>query len=146
MSSRDSGAPKIYACLFYRDAPAAIDWLGRAFGFEPLMVIPGAEPGTVDHAELRLGDDAIMLGSAKPDQHWVSPADLPAVSHCLYIAIDGDVDAHCERARAAGATITMEPADKHYGSRDYLARDPEGNHWCFGTYRPALEPAAAATA
>jgi uncharacterized glyoxalase superfamily protein PhnB len=47
-----------------------------------------------------------------------------------------DVDAHYERAKAAGAEIVMEPTDQDYGSRDYAARDTEGNVWCFGTYRP----------
>ena len=51
----------------------------------------------------------------------------------VYIAVS-DLDAVCERARSAGATIEMEPTDQDYGSRDFVARDPEGNLWCFGTY------------
>jgi uncharacterized glyoxalase superfamily protein PhnB len=47
-----------------------------------------------------------------------------------------DADAHCERARGAGAVITREPEDLDYGSREYSARDLEGHHWHFGTYRP----------
>jgi len=37
--------------------------------------------------------------------------------------------------RQAGAQITAEPHDTDYGSRDFAARDPEGNRWSFGTYR-----------
>ena len=42
-----------------------------------------------------------------------------------------DVDAHCERARAAGAEIVGEPADQPYGDRRYEAHDPEGQAWFF---------------
>ena len=38
--------------------------------------------------------------------------------------------------KAAGAEILQELKDEHYGSRGYMARDPEGNEWYFGTYRP----------
>ena len=50
------------------------------------------------------------------------------------------IRAPAARARAAGARIVREPADTDYGSRDYAARDPEGNLWSFGTYRPGLDP------
>ena len=56
----------------------------------------------------------------------------------VYVVVD-DPDAHCERARAAGAAITTEVYDTDYGSREYAARDLEGNVWSFGTYRPAAE-------
>ena len=38
---------------------------------------------------------------------------------------------------AAGATIERELTDQDYGSREFTARDPEGNLWSFGTYRPS---------
>lgn len=119
-----------YPSFRYRDARAAIAWLQDAFGFEPGMVIDG-EGGEVVHAQLTFGDGMIMLGSDRDDR-WGSRVGRGWV----YVALDGDVDAHCERARAAGAEIAMEPTDQEYGSRDYAARDPEGNLWNFGTYRP----------
>ena len=51
------------------------------------------------------------------------------------MAVD-DLDAHHDRARAAGAEIIRGPFDTDYGSRDYAARDLAGNVWSFGTYRP----------
>jgi uncharacterized glyoxalase superfamily protein PhnB len=119
-----------YPSLRYDDAPAAIEWLERAFGFEREMVVEEDE-GRVAHAQLRYGDGMVMLGSERDDgwgphvgQSWV------------YVAVDGDVDAHYERAKAAGAEVVREPTDQDYGSRDYSVRDPEGNIWSFGTYRP----------
>jgi len=55
----------------------------------------------------------------------------------LYLAVD-NVDAHHDRASAAGAEIIYKLTDQPYGSREYAARDPEGNVWSFGTYRPAI--------
>jgi uncharacterized glyoxalase superfamily protein PhnB len=128
-----------YPALFYRDAAAAIDFLERAFGLETVLRVPGAD-GAVAHAELRSGDAMVLVGTEQPERGWLSPAGRDGVTALVYLVTD-DVDAHCERARAAGAEITMEPRDTDYGSRDYLALDPEGNVWSVGTYRPGtFEP------
>jgi uncharacterized glyoxalase superfamily protein PhnB len=128
--------PNVFPFLRYKDAPAAIEWLGRAFGFEKQMVVPGEEPGTIAHAQLNLGPGIIMLGSLRDDELGMkSPRDLGAVNQGIYIALD-EVDAHYARAKAAGAVIVREPTDEDYGGRDYAARDLEGHLWSFGTYRP----------
>jgi len=57
----------------------------------------------------------------------------------VYVVV-GDPDAHHDRAKAAGAEIVAGLTDTDYGSRDYSARDPDGNLWSFGTYRPSVEP------
>ncbi len=126
--------PEIYPCLRYDDAPAAITWLCRAFGFEELLVVPGPD-GTVAHAELRLGPCVVMLGSAKADAYGVSPRTTNAVTQTIYVGLD-DPDAHCARATAAGAAVFRPPQDTDYGSREYSCRDLEGHVWSFGTYRP----------
>ena len=127
--------PNIFPCLSYRDAPAAMEWLTRAFGFETLMAVPGAD-GTIEHAEMKLGPGVIMLGSEKKDSpRWLSPRHLDGMNQCIYVCLD-EVDAHYTRAKAAGAEIMQEIEDTHYGSRGYMARDPEGHVWYFGTYLP----------
>lgn len=121
--------------LRYRDAPAAMKWLTAAFGFEERLVVPG-ENGTIRHAQMSFGGDYIMLGSAKDDFLGMkTPREVGAVTQFIYMVLD-DTDAHYSRAKAAGAEIIRELGDTDYGSRDYVARDPEGNLWCFGTYRP----------
>ena len=119
---------KIYPVLTYDDAKAAISWLGEAFGFESHAVYEG-ENGMIDHAELKLGDAFLML-SSKRDNIW-SKSNGP-----IAVSLPDGIDAHFERAKSAGAEIISEPADTHYGSRDYSARDLEGNLWNFGTYVP----------
>ncbi len=124
----------IYPTLSYDDAPAAIEWLCRAFGFEKRLVVPGPE-GTVMHSELSLGPGVIMVSTSKPEVGLVSPRRLPALNQALCVRVD-DPDAHHARANAAGAEIIRELRDEEYGSRGYMAKDPEGNRWYFGTYLP----------
>ena len=122
------------AFLTYDDAEAAVDWLERAFGFERSSVHEAN--GKLAHAELRFGDGMIMLGPAgKNDFGLRTPRELGAVSQGVYLIID-DIEGQYDRALASGAEILRELADTDYGSREYMARDPEGNIWSFGTYRP----------
>jgi uncharacterized glyoxalase superfamily protein PhnB len=123
----------MYPSLSYDDAPAAIAWLERAFGFQRRLVVPG-ENGKVVHSELSFGAGVIMVSSSKPEQGRIGPRNGP-VCQAVCVQVD-DPDAHYARAKAAGAEITHELQDEDYGSRGYMARDPEGHQWYFGTYRP----------
>jgi uncharacterized glyoxalase superfamily protein PhnB len=130
-----STAVNVFPCLRYSDAPTAIEWLVDAFGFERQMVVQGPN-GTVAHAQLKLGTGIIMLGSTKDDPFGMkTPRELGGVNQSIYIYVP-EIDAHYLRAKAAGAEIVMEITDTEYGSRDYSAKDPEGNLWHFGTYLP----------
>jgi uncharacterized glyoxalase superfamily protein PhnB len=121
-----------YPVLRYEDARAAIEFLERAFGFETHASHDG-ESGGVMHAELRLGDQYVMLGSTSEGEARFNQG---VGRQSLYVAVD-DPDALHDRARDAGATIELELTDQDYGSREFTARDPEGNLWSFGTYRPS---------
>jgi uncharacterized glyoxalase superfamily protein PhnB len=127
---------RVYAALRYLDAPAAIEWLERALGFETTERIDNPD-GTIAHAELRLGESLIMLGSGAADLQD-PPAEPRAARSTLYVAVQ-DVDALHDRAKAAGADVS-DLFEQDYGSRDFNARDPEGNHWSFGTYVPQGQP------
>src|SRR5450432_2598788 len=110
------GWPRISASLTYEKAAPAIDWLCKAFGFEIQL----------------------MVGDARRDERpWQkSPKQLDGANtqtQCIFV---DDADAHCERARAAGAKIATEPKTSDYGEdywsdRSYEAIDPEGHHWWF---------------
>lgn len=127
--------PTIFPALRYRDANAAIDWLERAFGFQEKAVYRD-EDGAVQHAELTLGGGLIMLGQYN-EEGWMGghAPDALASTISLYLVVE-DPDAHHDRAKAAGAQIVRELTDQEYGSREYSARDLEGNLWSFGTYQP----------
>jgi uncharacterized glyoxalase superfamily protein PhnB len=123
--------------LRYRDAPAAIEFLCRAFGFETHLVVPG-EGNVIEHAQLSFGNGMIMLGAARDDAYGRlvrPPRDRGGASQGIYVVV-GDADEHYARAVAAGAKIVEELEDKDYGGRGYGCLDPEGNVWSFGTYDP----------
>ncbi|TJZ51170.1 extradiol dioxygenase [Streptomyces piniterrae] len=132
-ATASSGSPTIFPTLLYRDAQAAIRLLTEAFGFSREAVYEG-EDGSVLHAELSYGNGRVMLGT-KGRGGVFDKAMGEAGPAGVYIVVE-DTDAHCKRARAAGVEILMEPTDQDYGSRDYMARDGEGNIWSFGTYAP----------
>ncbi|MEV0409267.1 VOC family protein [Streptomyces sp. NPDC050448] len=130
-----AGVPSVFPTLLYRDAKAAIQQLTEAFGFTQVAVYEG-DDGAVMHAELSYGNGAVMLGS-KGRGGVFDKAMENAGPAGVYVVVD-DVDAHHRRAADHGVEILMEPTDQEYGSRDYMARDAEGNIWSFGTYAPQV--------
>jgi uncharacterized glyoxalase superfamily protein PhnB len=123
----------IFPVLRYNDAHAAIDFLERAFGFQRHAVHEN-EGGAVVHGELRFGDQVAMVSSAGAGD----PLYDQGVGRAVVYIVAEDVDTLHDTATAAGAEIVMAPTDQDYGSRDFTARDPEGNLWSFGTYGPDL--------
>ena len=135
----------IIPCLRYRDAPAAIDWLCRAFGFARRAVY--ADGATVHHAQLSFGNGMVMLGSAENASEFgrrmVQPDELGMRETQCPCVIVADADAHYAQARAAGAVIVDDIRDQEYGGRGYSCRDPEGHLWWFGSYDPWKDPGTA---
>jgi uncharacterized glyoxalase superfamily protein PhnB len=125
--------PDIFPCFRYDDALAALDWLERAFGFTRGLVVPDGAGG-IAHAQMQAGRGMIMLGSRGRGDGPLDRA-LDAGGQVTYVIV-AEIDAHHTRAAAAGAEIITAPFDTDYGSRDYVARDPGGHVWCFGTYDP----------
>jgi uncharacterized glyoxalase superfamily protein PhnB len=137
MSGAKNTRANIIPTLRYADAPAAIDWLCKAFGFERRLVVPG-DNGMIAHAQLVFGNGMVMVGSARDNDFGKLQAPLSAgavVSQSPYIVV-ADVDRHYARAVSAGAEVVREPEDQDYGGRLYTCRDPEGNLWNFGSYDP----------
>ncbi len=125
--------------LRYKDAPNAIEWLCRAFGFEKHLVVPGAGE-TIAHAQLVFGNGMIMLGSAGThggayDELVSTPADAGTNTQSAYVIVQ-DADAHYAGAQAAGAEMVLDIQDQDYGGRGYTCRDLEGYVWSFGDYDP----------
>lgn len=131
------GWPRMSASIVSRNAQAEIDFLCKAFGFEIQLKVD-VEGGKIAHSELVLGEGLVSTGDAhKEGRAWQKPPNevggVNTQTLCFYV---DDVDAHCERARAAGAVIVSEPKTTDYGEgywvdRSYEAKDPEGHHWWF---------------
>ena len=124
----------VYPTLRYRDPKAAISFLVEAFGFTEKSVMT-TDDGRVSHAELAWLDPGgpggmIMVGTMGAGSDTYDTSKV-----VTYLALD-DPDALHKRAVEAGAEIVMELTDQPYGSREFAAKDAEGNVWSFGTYRP----------
>lgn len=142
MKPTPTGWPRMSLSAYYLDPAAAIDWLCRAFDFELRLKVED-DAGGIAHSELTYGDALVMVGGAgRTDagkDAWQrlqkSPKQLGGHTAAACFFVD-DVDAHCERARAAGATIVREPVTNDYGDdywtdRTYGCLDPEGHFWWF---------------
>ena len=139
MSTQSRG--NIIPGMRYRDAPAAIEWLCRAFGFSRHLVVPD-EDGGIAHAQLVLGSGMIMLGSYRDEGEYDRlvrlPDDAGGSTQAAYIVIE-DIENHYRRAVGAGARVVYELADQDYGGKLYSVLDPEGHLWNFGSYDPWAE-------
>ena len=135
------GRSTIIPAMRYRNAPAAIEWLCQAFGFEKNLVVPG-ENGTIAHAQLTLGGGMMMLGSIRDNdfaKQVKQPDEIGGVETQYPYVVVKDADAHYARAVAAGAKMVREIEDAGYGGRGYACRDLEGHLWSFGSYDPWSE-------
>ena len=120
--NRSIPAPTVVPVLIYPDVREAVAWLSTAFGFVERVRI-----GENHRAQLRAGDGAVIVADVRHDRH---PPRAGEVTHYVMVRVD-DARTHCERARANGARILMEPTDFEYGERQYSAEDHAGHQWTF---------------
>ncbi len=132
--------PYLAAAVFYQDPKAALLWLEEAFGFEPSMVILDQE-GKLAHSEMRIGQSILMVGNEWSERHR-SPRSVAGMNtQTVHVQLTSGLDAHCERARKAGAVILADPENQFYGDRTYRALDPEGHIWTFAQTVEEMKPA-----
>lgn len=121
-ANRSIPAAAVIPVLIYPDVREAVDWLGEAFGFVERVRI-----GEGHRSQLSYGEGAVIVGDVRGDRRPPRPGE---VTHSVMVRVE-DANAHCERARAVGARIIMEPTDFEYGERQYTAVDPAGHQWTF---------------
>ncbi len=126
-------AATVIATLRYREAPPAITFLTESLGFE-LGHMTEDEQGRIVHAELWRGDDVLMIADDREDTPWNQAPGTGGI----YVVLETEdaVDAAFAAAMAGGGVSVTEPASPSYGGRECVIRDPEGNLWSLGTYRP----------
>ncbi|MCY4617359.1 MAG: VOC family protein [Chloroflexi bacterium] len=120
---------QIFPYLTYADAPTAIDWLRRVFGFELVSSYP-VDDGRIAHAALCYDGVYIMLSSEleQLDNHAPNGETVPTSRVHMHVH---DVEEHYQRSLLEGATIIQGLQDKFWGLRSYHALDPEGYRWSF---------------
>jgi len=131
-ANRSIPGPSVVPILIYPDVRAAVQWLQEAFGFAERLRI-----GAAHRSQLRVGDGAVIVGDVRQDRR---PPRSGEVTHSVLVRVE-DVTSHCERARAHGARILMEPHDFEYGERQYSAEDPAGHQWTFSETLADVDPA-----
>jgi uncharacterized glyoxalase superfamily protein PhnB len=123
--------PTIIPQVPYADIPAALSFLERAFGFREIPSARFVSPdGVLLHATVEFAGGLVGVGG-QGDHGAVSPASGGVESQFISVHVD-DVDAHYQRAVAAGARIVNELRDHSWGERTYWALDLEGHRWRFG--------------
>lgn len=124
--------------LVCSDIAAEHDFLVSVLGFTSAALERTAD-GKVVHGEVRAGSHRIWLHRVDEADNLVPPRLRGSAGGGIVVHV-ADVDAHHERARAAGADVLYEPRDQDYGQREYGVRDPEGHLWWIAT--PLRSPAA----
>ena len=124
--------------LIIKGVAEALEFYKKAFGAIELMRMPGPD-GRIGHAEIRIGDSAIMMADEFPDMNCVGPLTRggPTSSILLYVP---NVDALCKQAVAAGAKEVRPIQDQFYGDRSGTYSDPFGHMWTIATHTEDLTP------
>ena len=131
----------IIPCLSYKDAPAAIDWLCKTFGFQKKMVVPAGE-NKIAHAQLTIGDSMVMINSTGMETEFSkltkAPSEVDGIeTQTPYVILSAEeIDAHYENAKSNGAKIIQQLTEQDYGGKNYSCYDIEGHLWNFGSYDP----------
>lgn len=121
-------------------AGKAIEFYKKAFGAEEIMRMPGPDGQSVMHAEIRIGDSAIMLADEFPGGGCgASPTTLKGSCVCIHLYVD-NADALFNRAVAAGAKPTMPMTDMFWGDRYGKVTDPFGHEWSIATHQRDVTP------
>ncbi len=130
--NRSIPASPVVPVLIYPDVRAAVAWLTGAFGFAERLRI-----GEDHRSQMRAGDGDVIIGDVRRDKR---PPREGESTHQVMVRVD-DARAHCERARAYGARILMEPTDFEYGERQYAVEDLAGHQWTFSQTLRDVAPA-----
>jgi uncharacterized glyoxalase superfamily protein PhnB len=131
-------APRLYPTMRCRDTDAMITWLKDVVGFTERIAYRD-DAGVIHHAEFAYGPSLLMIGQCRDDEYGKLVGDIGGRrTDALYVAVD-DPDGLYARVKASGSKIEMELRNTDYGSRDFACRDPDGNLWSFGTYRPGAD-------
>jgi uncharacterized glyoxalase superfamily protein PhnB len=134
ITNRSAPTATVVPILVYEDVALAVEWLCRAFDFSERLRLE--RNGTVSHAQLEVGDGAIMVGRQG------GPFRAPAGEHVsafVHVSV-ADVDRHFARATRCGARVVEPPHDMPFGERQYTVHDLAGHRWTFSQHVADVAP------
>ena len=132
MKNRSVPVDTLLPHIIYRNLPAAIEWLSKAFGFQEHY-----RYGEPSGAQLHLGNAYIMVRSARPNDATAEPGSAQTASLTVFVE---DVEAHFRQAKSAGVKIVEELHEVMYGERQYGVEDLEGHRWLFSQHVRDVSP------
>lgn len=118
--------------LIESDGAQAIEFYKRAFGATEIMRMNGPD-GKVSHAEIKIGDSIIMIGSAGQNSNVAPPQKLNGTSVSIFLYLE-DVDKTFKQATASGAKEVQPLANQPWGDRYGVLTDPFGHSWALATH------------
>lgn len=138
VKAKPDGYQSITPYLSIHGAAEAIDFYKQAFDATERFRLSMPD-GRIGHAEIVIGDSALML-SDPCDQGILSGSQaLPGAALALHLYVN-DVDTQFARAVEAGAKVLMPVQDQFYGDRSGTLKDPFGHVWYLATHREDLSP------
>jgi uncharacterized glyoxalase superfamily protein PhnB len=133
--NRSAPSARLVPVLIYEDVAKAIEWLCGAFGFTERLRAPDRS-GRITHAQLSMGEGAIMLGASGS---MFRPPRSAEVNQYVIAHVE-DIDRHFEQAKKFGARILQSPVNQPFGERQYTAEDPGGHRWTFSEHVADVAP------
>ena len=133
------GYHSVTPTFVFKDSRQAIAFYQQAFGAKEHFTMPGPDGKGVMHAEIKIGDSAIMLSDENPQMCSKSAESLGASPIGFFLYVE-DVDAAFPKAVAAGATVQMPVQDMFWGDRAGSVKDPFGYSWMLATHKQDLTP------
>jgi uncharacterized glyoxalase superfamily protein PhnB len=120
----------------------AIEFYKRAFDATEVSRALSPDGKRVMHAEIRIDGKPLFLNDDFPEfcgGKAQSPTALGGTPVTIHRYVE-DCDAAIERAKDAGATVKMPPADMFWGDRYGVVVDPFGHNWSIATHVRDLTP------
>jgi len=131
------GYHSVIPTLTIRGAAEAIEFYKKVFDAKEIYRFPGPDGKSIMHAEIRIGDSAIMLCDEMPEMGCLSPKSTGGPSGAIYLYVN-DADSVFHKAVSAGATPLMPLMDGFWGDRIGSLSDPFGHRWTIATRKKEM--------
>ncbi len=131
------GYHSVTPTLTIRGASDAIEFYKKAFNAKEVYRFPGSDGKSIIHAEIRIGDSAIMLCDEMPEMGCLSPKSTGGPSGAIYLYVD-DADSVFTKAVSVGAQSIMPLMDGFWGDRIGMLVDPFGHRWTVATRKKEM--------
>ena len=131
------GYHSVTPTLTINGASNAIEFYKKAFDAKEIYRFPGPDGKSIMHAEIRIGDSAIMLCDEMPEMGCLSPKSTGGPSGSIYLYVN-DADSVFNKAVSSGAIPMMPMMDGFWGDRMGVLTDPFGHRWAVATRKKEM--------